>query len=289
MANLRDLDRATRIVIKCGTSTVSNPDGTPSLVRLSGVVESIAKLMHEGKQVILVTSGAVGCGRSKVRRNNALHRSFHDLQRMTVKDSDLDAAAYAAAGQLALMAIYETLFGTQDIDASQFLVTQRDFRDAGNREHLEQSLRAIQKAGMIPIVNENDAIVAGPTEGDGSIPKSELEISDNDSIAAVLATQLNCELVLLLSNVDGVYEKVGEGKPISVITPDALEQMKKKITYDGKSAAGRGGMDSKVKAAEYMMHRGVKVVIASGSSGQQATRTLLDIIEGQGIGTVFTK
>jgi glutamate 5-kinase len=135
------------------------------------------------------------------------------------------------------------------------------------------------KQGIVPIVNENDAIICQADSGDGSI---DLPITDNDAIAAVLAVELGCDLAILLSEVDGVYPSMQDKSPILTLTEESLQ----KVQVGAKSGAGRGGMDSKMQCATYMKKNGVQVVIASGMKTKEA-RTILDVVRGENIGTML--
>jgi len=266
------------VVVKAGTSTVSNPDGSPSLVRLSGIVETVARLMQRGVRVILVSSGAVGCGRGRLRRQAALHRSLRETIACQGVGEGYSSAS-AAAGQLALMTLYATLFGTLEVEPSQFLVTQRDFGDGGCREHLKTSLEAILAVGMVPIVNENDA-VSGNTGWD----VADGTFSDNDGLAALVASLVGADLLVLLTDVEGLYDRppaAPGARLVREVHPATLGA----IAYGGKSATGRGGMEAKVKAALRALDFGVKhVVMASGGPN-----VLSRIVGGEDIGTYFSR
>jgi len=291
--------KAKRVLVKIGSNVLTrSAGGGVALGRIAHIVEQVAHLRAAGREVFLVSSGAVATGKRILRECD----TKPPIEQLPIPSRPLPSLGLqrhgtaaelpaqtnqqcSAVGQLQLMSLYEQLFKVYGTTVSQVLLSVHDLAYATPRTSTCRTLEALMQRGIVPIVNENDAIEITPTEGDGSIPREELVISDNDSIAAVLATQLGCDLAILLSNVDGVYEKFGEGRPISVITPTVLQDMK--ISYAAKSSAGRGGMDSKVKAAEFMMNRGTKVVIASGNT-LPASRNLLDIVEGKGIGTVFT-
>ena len=186
-----DLLKASKfVVVKAGTSTVSHDDGTPSLPRLGAIVEAVSQLMRQGTKVILVSSGAVGCGRSVLRKQAALHRTLRDhMKSQEVTEGAGYSAAAAAAGQLALMSLYETLFATQEIEPSQFLVTRRDFVDEACRKNLQHSIQAIMDVGMVPIINENDAVSGNA--GYSEVPAG--CFSDNDGLAALVAKLVGAE------------------------------------------------------------------------------------------------
>ena len=278
---MRDqLESAQRIVIKAGTSTVSNEDGTPSLVRLGGIVEAVAQLMREKKQVILVSSGAVGCGRSKLRKQAAMHRTLRDHMRDSGEKPTHYNSACAAAGQLALMSLYDTLFGTCNIEPSQFLVTQRDFNDEGCRANLKSSLTSIVDVGMIPIINENDAVSGNA--GYANVPDG--CFSDNDGLAALVAQLVGAELLILLTDVDGLYDRPPSdpaAKIIREVHPASLSA----VQFGPVSKGGRGGMEAKVGAALRALEMGIKgVVMASGTEPSVISR----LMRGEDLGTYFS-
>ncbi|KAH8058794.1 glutamate-5-semialdehyde dehydrogenase [Aureococcus anophagefferens] len=242
---MRDqLQSATRIVIKAGTSTVSNDDGTPSLVRLGGIVEAIARLMRDNKQFVA-----------------AMHRSLRDhMNDLGDEKPTHYNSACAAAGQLALMSLYDTMFSTCDIEPSQFLVTQRDFNDEGCRANLKSSLSSIVGVGMLPIVNENDAVSGN--SGYANVPAG--CFSDNDGLAALVAQLFGAELLILLTDVDGLYDRPPSAhgaKIIREVHPASLSA----VEFGPVSKAPRrhGGQGRRARALEM----GVKgVVMASGTT-----------------------
>lgn len=142
----------------------TNEDGQLSLTRISSIVEQISELRSQGVEVILVTSGAVGCGRMRLRKQGILSANFHQQLR-SVGMGSLSASATsgynsacASAGQLGLMSLYDTLFSQCDVSVSQFLLTSYDFTDESRKKHLRTSMEQIILHGMVPIVNENDAV-----------------------------------------------------------------------------------------------------------------------------------
>jgi len=278
------------IVIKAGTNVVSTPDGAPSLVRLSGIVEQAAALMLvEKRRVILVTSGAVGCGRSRLRKQAALNRSFRDLRelhRRAVSSTRPYDSACAAAGQLALMSLYETLFSAREVEASQFLVTQQDFDDATRRKNLKYAVDETLEVGMIPIINENDAVSGNA----GYELPTNATFSDNDGLAALVARLVGADLLILLSDVDGLYDKP-PSSPGARILPRVSPSSLRRSTFDGavvefgaKSASGRGGMEAKVAAACRALDWGVKcVALANGADPCVVAK----VVRGDDVGTRF--
>lgn len=273
------LSDCTTIVIKAGTSVVSNEDGTPSLVRLSGIVEQASELMARGKRVILVTSGAVGCGRCRLRKQSALSTSFRQLH-LQPKNGTMDTydSAAAAAGQLTLMSLYQTLFSCREVEASQFLVTQTDVEDKTRRQNLRYAIMQILEVGMVPIVNENDAVSANK-----GYDVDETSFSDNDGLAALMAQLCDASLLILLSDVAGLYTchpNTPGARLISRCTPSST------FTLGEKSKCGRGGMHAKVACAFRALSLGVKyVALASG----HVPGIILKLVDGYDVGTLFTE
>ena len=233
------LRTARRVVVKAGTSIVTNSDGRPSLTRLGAITEQIAELVRVGKQVIFVSSGAVGMGKQLLRKQARMNMSLRELQHAshlvmeesmmggnhhvqsptsllhsstpcdsTVKErkKQYDSAC-AAAGQFEMMNLYSTLFGQCEVSASQILVTQSDFTDSARLRNLQYAMERLLSLGIVPILNENDAVSAnmGYTAED--------VFSDNDSLAAICARHFDAEVLLLLTDVQGVYDRPPSENP----------------------------------------------------------------------------
>mmetsp|Transcript_45643 Transcript_45643/g.126320 ORF Transcript_45643/g.126320 Transcript_45643/m.126320 type:complete len:721 (+) Transcript_45643:950-3112(+) len=279
LANVR------RVVIKAGTSVVCNPDGRFSLSRLAAIVEQIAELQLMGKECILVTSGAVGCGRRQLRKQALLGTTTR--QQLTAASSSEDVAsasgvfynsACASAGQLGLMSLYDTLFSQCDISASQFLVTSYDFTDESRRAHLEYSLEQIIEHGMVPIINENDAV-----SGNQGYTKENV-FSDNDALASIVASQMGAEVLLLLTDVDGLYDRP-PSEPGAAIIPEYYRDVEDvSFRIGDKSAQGRGGMKAKVDSAMRALDVGVKAVVVASGHNLSVVR---DVFSSKSTGTIF--
>lgn len=271
-----DLKYAQRIVIKMGTSVVS-ANGEPALGRIASMVEQISNLKRQGKEVLLVTSGAVGVGRKKLNKQIMLSASLrtHVQGNQQMLALEKKKGAMAAAGQIGLMSLYETLFSLYDVVCSQVLVTGSDFNTAKNKANMRDTLLNLLDLDVIPIVNENDAVSAG-VFSDGSV------FTDNDSLASLVAGEIKADLLLLLTDVEGLYNKPPTepgAKVISVYRPDDND-----IEIGEKSSVGRGGMGSKIESAENAIARGVKaVVIASGFKYGIITH----VLKGTNLGTLF--
>ncbi|KAI3985025.1 hypothetical protein MKX01_004793 [Papaver californicum] len=265
-----------RVVVKVGTAVVSRDDGRLALGRLGALCEQIKEMNTRRFEVILVTSGAVCVGRQRLRYRKLVNSSFADLQK---PQDELDGKACAAVGQTGLSALYDALFSQLDVTSSQLLVTDNDFRDPDFRLQLSETVNSLLDLKVIPIFNENDAISTrkAPYEDSSGI------FWDNDSLAALLAMELKVDLLILLSDVDGLYSGPPNEPNSKLIHTYVKEKHQTEITFGDKSRVGRGGMTAKVKAAVYSAYAGVPVVITSG----YATDNILRVLQGERIGTLF--
>ncbi len=272
------LRTAKRVVIKLGTSTVMGTQGEFSTERIEPIVQAIANLQTDHRQVVLVSSGAVGLGRGWL----GLHPSR--LKDMATKQ------ACAAVGQSLLMEAYKRLFGAYGVKIAQVLLTEEDFSNWRRYSNLRRTMEKLIGFGVLPIVNENDTVSTAELEtvGDGSRSAA---FSDNDRLAALVMSGLEADALILLTNVDGLlgaetstkHKRTGSGtRPqliplISKVTPEL------RAIASGPSQSGRGGMVTKLKAAEIAMNCGGVAVIANGSRPE----TLPRIFAGEPEGTVF--
>eukprot|EP00529_Nitzschia_sp_RCC80_P009571 CAMPEP_0113469394 /NCGR_PEP_ID=MMETSP0014_2-20120614/15875_1 /TAXON_ID=2857 /ORGANISM="Nitzschia sp." /LENGTH=788 /DNA_ID=CAMNT_0000361867 /DNA_START=146 /DNA_END=2512 /DNA_ORIENTATION=- /assembly_acc=CAM_ASM_000159 len=282
------LRMARRVVVKAGTSVVANEDGSPSLRRLGAIVEQIAELNQAGKEILFVSSGAVGMGRNLLRKQARLNMSFMDLHktnppgkhlepqadeissRLTPQTSIADllevneqmqtsaAKSYAAAGQFELMNLYQSLFAPKNVTCSQMLLTQADFQNESHLKTLTYATERLLSLGVVPIINENDAV---------SIMGDDMEaiFSDNDSLAALCARTFGAEVLLLLTDVDGVYNIPPSNPKARLIN---FYHSNSEASIGEKSSLGRGGMGAKIAAAEMAVAPGsacTACVVAAGS------------------------
>jgi glutamate 5-kinase len=263
------LKAARRIVIKLGTSTVTDAQGGVCAERVEPIVSGIARLMREGRQVMLVSSGAVGLGRSLL----GLHVSR--LKDMAVKQ------ACAAAGQSLLMESYKQRFDALGQKVAQVLLTEEDFSHWGRYSNLRRTMERLLGFGVLPIVNENDTVSTAELEIVSGARQA--AFSDNDRLAALVMSGMEADALVLLTNVDGFLRKRGGAKQA------ALETFVERITPEikaeaaGPSESGRGGMTTKMEAAEIAMNCGGVALIASGAQAD----TLERAFAGQQTGTVF--
>lgn len=265
-----------RVVIKVGTAVVTRNDGRLALGRLGALCEQVKELNSRGFEVILVTSGAVGVGRQRLRYRKLVHSSFADLQKPQV---ELDGKACAAVGQSGLMSLYDVMFNQLDVTSSQLLVTDRDFKDLEFRKQVCETVNSLLGLRVIPVFNENDAISTrrAPYEDSSGI------FWDNDSLAALLALELKADLLILLSDVEGLYSGPPSDPKSKLIHTYVKEKHQGEITFGDKSRVGRGGMTAKVKAAVYAAYAGTPVVITSGYTSD----SIIKVLQGECVGTLF--
>ena len=187
-ADRQKLKNARRVVVKVGTAVVANPDGTMALSRMGALVESLRELKNEGRQVMLVSSGAVGLGRVQL-----------GLSKQQVTSSFIDKQACAAAGQEMLMSMYHMMFDRLGVKAAQVLITQADLLERQRYMFLTDTLDMLTELGTVPIINENDVVTGG---SDG--PQV---FSDNDNLSAILASGSDADGLALLTDVEAVFTK----------------------------------------------------------------------------------
>ena len=274
------LRNARRVVIKLGTTTVTGPQGELSLERVEPIVRSIAALHASGRQVVLVSSGAVGLGRGWL----GLHPSR--LKDMATKQ------ACASVGQSLLMEAYKRLFGAHEVKIAQVLLTEEDFSNWQRYSNLRRTIEKLIGFDVVPIVNENDTVSTAELETLGDSPRS-VAFSDNDRLAALVMSGMEADALILLTNVDGLldtrfssnprHKRGGEGNRSEVIPLISQLTPELRVLAHGPSQSGRGGMVTKLEAAEIAMKCGGVAVIANGSRAD----TLPRIFSGESEGTVF--
>jgi glutamate 5-kinase len=230
-----------RITIKVGSNVITREDGSLNDSRILRIVEDIAVLYKQGVEVLLITSGAVAAGRGSVTPS---------------RKTNIVAARqiWAAIGQVRLMSSYQFLFGKYGIEAGQLLATKDSFRDRRNYLNMKNCISAMLENRVLPIVNENDAI---------SI--NELMFTDNDELSGLISSMMDCQSLIILTNVDGIYSgsPVDEGSHLIRYVDsghDSIEQYIKPV----KSGFGRGGMLTKYSIAKKIAAEGIDVFIANG-------------------------
>lgn len=252
-----------RIVIKLGTSTLTHhKTGRLNIRRMNNLVKVLADLQNAGKELIIVSSGAVGLGIGKLG--------------LREKPSDTPSKqAAAAVGQCELMYIYDDLFGNYGIPVAQILLTKNDIENE-RLKNVENTFAKLISMGAIPIVNENDTI---------AIDELELEIGENDSLSAIVAKVSGADLLVILSDIDGLYDgdphKNPDAKFIPVVTE--IDSHIEEIAGDAGTAFGSGGMATKINAAKIANEAGIDMIIMNGKNPDK----LYELFENNQTGTVF--
>lgn len=266
--NRTDFVNANRIVIKLGTNTLRNDNGEVSLPRIYSYIEDIAHLVKSGKEVILVTSGAVGLGRKKI-----------NLEKTT---DIVEKQACAAIGQSKLMSLYEDGFDTYNVTTAQVLLTEDDFSLRKRYLNLRNTLNKLLDLGVLPIINQNDTV--STVELDEIYQDMQVCFSDNDKLSALLTSEMDADLLIILSDVDGLFDSnPKENHNAKIITEVA--EVTDEILELGKEASegGRGGFRSKLEAARLVNRFGGKVLVANG----KYPSVIREIFSGKEIGTAF--
>lgn len=269
----QDLRNAERIIVKVGTAVVTHDGNRLALGRLFGIVEDVATLRKEGRQMLVVSSGAVGMGMRALGLND--------------RPASLGLRqACAAVGQGHLMGLYTQAFQQLGTVAAQVLLTQEDLGDRDRALCVRTTLMRLLELGVVPILNENDSVsvrelIERRPEGDGR-PRP---FGDNDGLSARVAVSLNADLLILLTNVDGLYTANPHDDPTAQHIKHVADvaQLDQAIV-GGTSSLGTGGMASKVDAARIALDAGATVVIASGAEPRVVQR----IVAGEDVGTLLT-
>ena len=250
-----------RIVIKIGTSTLAHPTGHLNIRLVEALCKTISDIKNAGHQVILVSSGAIGMGVGKL---GLLERP---------KDIPTKQAA-AAVGQCELMYTYDKLFGEYNHTVAQLLITGEDIRSHQRHQNFSNTLNRLLDLGALPIINEND-----------TVSTDEIVIGDNDTLAAYVAESVKAELLILLSDINGLYTADPHKDPNAQLIP-VIEKLTEDIyALAGASSTkqGTGGMVTKLRAAAIATEAGCDMVIANGKNPQG----LYDILDGKAVGTRF--
>ena len=248
-----------RIVIKIGTSTLAHQTGNLNIRRVEQLCKVLSDLKNYGHELVLVSSGAIGMGVGKLG--------------LRERPSDMPSKQAAAAiGQCELMYTYDKLFSEYHHNVAQILLTGSDIQDAQRRDNFHNTLFRLLDFGAIPIINENDTIAT-----------EEIVIGDNDTLAAIVAESVNADLLILLSDIDGLYTADPKEDcsaalihTVTEITPEILA-----LAGGSISGLGTGGMTTKLHAAQTVNAAGIDMVIANGSDPD----ILYSIVAGENIGT----
>lgn len=256
------LRQARRVIIKVGTSTLTHPNGHLHLGRMEALVRQIADLHAEGRNVVLVTSGAVGAGLGRLNLEQR-PQEVHAKQ------------ALAAIGQGLLMQRYEALFGEYGLVVGQVLLTREDLEDPHRRESAAAVMDQMLHWRVVPIVNENDTVTS-----------EEIRVGDNDTLSAQVATLIGADLLILLSDVEGLYPADPRTNPgLQPMLTASLADDLERIAGGAGTANGTGGMATKIRAARICAEAAIDMVVASGDRAG----VLREIAAGDPVGTLFIR
>lgn len=250
-----------RIVVKVGTSTLTHATGHLNIRHVEDLVKVLSDLKNAGHEIILVSSGAIAMGVGKLN--------------LKERPQDIPSKqAAAAVGQCELMYTYDRLFTTYHHNIAQILLTADDIDHEDRRTNFENTMTRLLEMGAIPIINENDTIAT-----------AEIKVGDNDTLGAIVSCSVNADLLVLFSDVEGLYSADPRKDPSAVLIPEVKEISKGILNLAGGagSSLGTGGMETKVKAARMVMAQGCDMVITNGANAE----VLYDIVEGKPVGTRF--
>ena len=252
-----------RIVVKIGSSSLQHPEtGDLDYIRLEVLVRELCNLRNQGKDVVLVTSGAIAAGKKAVH----------------ILDNDNPIAikqACAAIGQARLMMTYQKIFAEYNQVAAQILMTRNTINDTVNRTNAFNTFTELFKLGVIPVVNEND-----------TVSTYELGIGDNDTLSAIVAALIGADLLILLSDIDGLYTDDPHKNPDAKFI-ETVDKIDDKLLSMGKASTGSnvgtGGMNTKLIAAQISTNSGADMIIANSDD----IRIIHRIMDGRNLGTIF--
>ncbi|MCE7699969.1 MAG: glutamate 5-kinase, partial [Methanobacterium paludis] len=259
------------IVVKVGTSTLTDAQGCLDRGYIADLAAQLAGERLAGREVILVTSGAIGVGRDTLRRDDGDRASL-------VATSLPFKQAAAAVGQVVLMATYTEAFAWRNMTAAQVLLTREDLADRKRFLNARNTLTALLTLGVVPVINENDTVAV-----------DEIKFGDNDSLAALVAVLVEADLLLILSDVEGLYSAPPDPNAESDTPPTVIRRVKRidagieALAGGSGGALGTGGMRTKLEAARIATVSGIRTVIASG----RRERVIADVAAGQEVGTTF--
>ena len=250
-----------KLVVKVGTSTLAHATGQLNIRRVGDLCRVLSDLKNAGHEVILVSSGAIGMGVGKL----GLHE----------KPSDMPSKqAAAAVGQCELMYVYDKLFGEYNHTVAQILLTGDDIEHADRKQNFENTLFRLLQMGALPIINEND-----------TISTKEIAVGDNDTLAAIVSLCVKADLLVLFTDIDGLYTADPHKNPNAEHIYEVHEITDEIMSFaDGKgSKLSTGGMATKLKAAKTVTEKGIDMVVANGDKPE----SLYDIVNGKNVGTRF--
>ncbi len=250
-----------RMVVKIGTSTLTHASGRMNIRRVEELVKVLADLKNAGHEIILVSSGAIAMGVGKMN--------------LPGRPEDIPTKqAAAAVGQCELMYVYDRYFTQYSHTVAQILLTADDVENPVRRTHFENTLTRLLSLGALPVINENDTVAT-----------AEIAVGDNDTLGAIVAVCVKADLLILFSDIDGLYTEDPRKNPDARLIPVIREITPEieRIAGGAGTSRGTGGMATKLRAASIVMKEGCSMVIANGNHPE----TLYDIVEGKTPGTLF--
>ena len=253
------LKTVSRLVVKLGTGVLTDSRKQIDPAQLEQLVAQVASLQKSGKEIVLVTSGAVGAGMGAL-----------GYERRPAELAELQACA--AIGQTRLMAIYAELFAKHDLHVAQVLLTHEDLEHHERHLNARNTLVTLLGRGVVPIINENDAVSF-----------TEIKFGDNDKLSALVASLLPADLLVILTTVDGVIENFSKSNPKTISVIEQIDATIEKLAGGTTSETAVGGMASKVQAAKIVVRSGIPLVIASGKK----KNVLAKVLAGEDEGTLF--
>ena len=256
-------DHDMRIVVKVGTSTLAHPTGRLNIQRMEKLCKVLSDLKNMGHEIILVSSGAIAMGFGKLN--------------LSERPKDVPTKqASAAVGQCELMYIYDKLFTEYNHTVAQLLITAPDIEEGGVRkQNFHNTLARLLELGALPVINEND-----------TISTEEIAVGDNDTLSAIVAATVSADLLVLLSDIDGLYDGDPRKNPDAKLidTVDIIDEHIISLGGGSGSSLGTGGMATKLRAAQMATAAGCEMVITNG----QSPEILYDVAAGKRVGTRFT-
>lgn len=249
-----------KVVIKIGTNVITQDDGFLNTKIMKHIVDQVSALVKKDIQVVVVSSGAMGAGRGLIKLKQT-------------KQEVITRQALAAVGQISLMGSYADLFKKNNIIIAQVLATKEDFRDRKHYLNMKQCILGLMDENIIPILNENDVVAV-----------EELMFTDNDELAGLVASMIGADALIILSNIDGVYDKdprEHDAKVISEIDPEELDITQ--FAGNVKSKFGRGGMATKLSIAKKVAQAGIVTRIVNGTASDSITK----VFAGKSVGTTI--
>lgn len=256
------INQSHKIVIKIGSSTITSSDGTIDKEFIENLSLQVKSLMDQGKRVILVSSGARIAGVSTIGK-------------WSRKEDINYKQALCAIGQVELMDAYRKIFNKHDIHIAQILLTKEDFESKSRTLNIRNTLFTLLDEGVLPIINENDTVCV-----------DEIKIGDNDVLAARTTVLWGGDLLILLSDIDGIYDKNPNGNEEARLIEkvESLEELTQSISIDGKSSFGTGGIATKLEAAKIVNGYNTPMIVAKGKQ----KNIILDLASGDAKGTLFS-